>query len=128
MSMNSLGETEATGAKFAESIGAKSLAEMRSKSAEDLLAAAQKDKESRFWPSIDGYVIPEKVSEIFAKGKQAHVPLLAGWNAGRPRLGRWPLGARERHLRPGPTWQGVRPAGAGRGVLDRVRRIVLLAG
>jgi para-nitrobenzyl esterase len=87
LSMNSLGETEATGAKFAESIGAKSLAEMRSRSAEDLLAAAQKDKESRFWPSIDGYVIPEKVSEIFAKGKQAHVPLLAGWNADEAAFG-----------------------------------------
>jgi para-nitrobenzyl esterase len=81
LSMEVLSETEHTGAKFAESLGAKSVAEMRAKSADDLLAAAQKDKDARFWPSADGYVIPEKVSEIFAKGKQAHVPLLAGWNS-----------------------------------------------
>jgi para-nitrobenzyl esterase len=81
LSMNSLAETEQTGAKFAASIGAKSLADMRAKSAGELLAAAQKDKESRFWPSVDGYVISEKVSEIFAKGQQAQVPLLAGWNS-----------------------------------------------
>ena len=87
LSMNLLAETEQTGAKFAESIGAKNLADMRAKSAEDLLAAVQKYKDARFWPNVDGYVIPEKVSDIFAKGKQAHVPLLAGWNADEAAFG-----------------------------------------
>jgi para-nitrobenzyl esterase len=81
LGMSSLAEMEKNGVKFGESTGAKSLAEMRAKSAEELLAAVQKDKGARFWPGVDGYVLPEKVSDIFAKGKQAHVPLLAGWNA-----------------------------------------------
>jgi len=81
LAMSPLGETEANGTKFAASVSASSLADLRAKSAEDLLAAAQKDPSLRFRPSVDGYVIPEKVSEIYAKGKQSHVPLLAGWNA-----------------------------------------------
>ena len=34
----------------------------------------------RFQPNIDGYFLPEDVSSLFFRGKQAHVPLLAGWN------------------------------------------------
>jgi para-nitrobenzyl esterase len=79
--MQTLGETEKTGAKFAESVGAKDLAALRAKSAEDLLSAAQKDRSLQFWPSVDGYVLPQDVATMFAKGQQAHVPLLAGWNA-----------------------------------------------
>ena len=79
--MQTLGETEKTGAKFAESVGAKDLAALRAESAEDLLSAAQKDRSLQFWPSVDGYVLPKDVANMFAEGKQAHVPLLAGWNA-----------------------------------------------
>ena len=79
--MQALSETEKTGAKFAESIGAKDLAGLRAKTAEDLLAAVGKDPSVRFWPNVDGYVLPQDVATIFAEGKQSHVPLLAGWNA-----------------------------------------------
>lgn len=79
--IETLGETEKTGAKFAESVGAKDLASLHAKSAEELLSAAQKDRSFQFWPSVDGYVLPKDVATIFAEGKQAHVPLLAGWNA-----------------------------------------------
>ncbi|HEX8880503.1 MAG TPA: carboxylesterase family protein [Candidatus Acidoferrum sp.] len=79
--MQTLGETEKTGAKFAESVGAKDLAALRARSAEELLSAAQKDRSFQFWPSVDGYVLPKDVATIFAEGKQSHVPLLAGWNA-----------------------------------------------
>jgi len=79
--MQALSETEKTGTKFAESIGAKNLAALREKTAEQLLAAAQKDSSARFWPSVDGYVLPKDVATIFAEGKQGHAPLLAGWNA-----------------------------------------------
>ncbi|HEV2197591.1 MAG TPA: carboxylesterase family protein [Candidatus Acidoferrum sp.] len=79
--MQALSETEKTGTKFAESIGAKDLAALRTKTAEELLAAAQKDPSVRFWPSIDGYVLLKDVATIFAEGQQSHVPLLAGWNA-----------------------------------------------
>lgn len=79
--MPALSETEKTGTKFAASIGAKDLVALRAKTAEELLAAVQKDTSARFWPSVDGYVLPKDVATIFAEGHQSHVPLLAGWNA-----------------------------------------------
>jgi para-nitrobenzyl esterase len=74
-------ETEAADAKFAAgSLGAASIAELRAKSAADLMQAVSKVPSLRFTPNIDGYFLPETVSAIFAAGRQAHVPLLAGWN------------------------------------------------
>src|SRR5450432_1882740 len=75
-------ETETADAKFAaERLGAASIADLRAKSAADLMQAASKDRSRRFMPpNIDGYFLPETVSAIFAAGRQAHVPLLAGWN------------------------------------------------
>jgi len=81
MAMQTLADTEKAGTKFAESVGAKSLAELRAKGADELLSASRKDPPLRFWPSVDGYVLPKDVATIFAEGKQSQVPLLAGWNA-----------------------------------------------
>jgi para-nitrobenzyl esterase len=75
-----LAETEQRGVKFAESLGAHSLAEMRAKPANDLLQAAAKPGQG-FGPNFDGYFITADPVEIFARGQQSHVPLLAGWNA-----------------------------------------------
>ena len=76
-----LAESEAADAKFAESIGAKSLAELRAKPAQELLDAALKGGSTvRFAPNVDGYFFPEAPSKIFVEGRQAMVPLLAGWN------------------------------------------------
>jgi len=75
-----LHEAEAHGAKFAESIGAHSLADLRAKPADELLQAASKPGEG-FRPILDGYYFPATVQEIFAAGQQSQVPLLAGWNA-----------------------------------------------
>ncbi|MBT9330232.1 carboxylesterase/lipase family protein [Paracidobacterium acidisoli] len=63
--------------------GTSDLAQLRAMSAEDLLAAVSKKVEGtpeRFGPDVDGYFLPESVPQIYAEGKQAHVPLLAGWN------------------------------------------------
>ncbi len=38
-----------------------------------------------FSPDIDGWFLPESVPDIYAAGKQAHIPLLAGWNADEDR-------------------------------------------
>jgi para-nitrobenzyl esterase len=76
----SLAETEAAGAKFGESLGAPSIADLRAKPAEDLQQAAMKVGAFTFEPNIDGYFLPESALSIYAAGKQAHVPLLAGWN------------------------------------------------
>jgi len=81
MTMKSLAEVEQAGAKFASSLGATSIAELRAKPADEILAAVMKANPFLFGPNIDGHVVPESIPEIFAKGEQAHIPLLAGWNS-----------------------------------------------
>ena len=61
------------------SLGAASLAELRALPADKVLAAA-KNKRGGFWPVVDGKFLTEPVADTYAAGKQAHVPLLAGWN------------------------------------------------
>jgi len=34
-----------------------------------------------FGPDVDGYFLPKGVPAIYAAGEQAHIPLIAGWNA-----------------------------------------------
>jgi para-nitrobenzyl esterase len=76
-----LAESEQDGVKFAQSIGAETLGKLRGMTAQQTLDAASKDKNTfRFGPNIDGYFFPESPSEIYAKGSEAHVTLLAGWN------------------------------------------------
>jgi para-nitrobenzyl esterase len=74
-------KTEQDGAKFAASQKASSIAEMRAIPADQLLAASKSGGDYRFGPNIDGYFMPESAPEIYAAGKQRHVPLMAGWNA-----------------------------------------------
>jgi para-nitrobenzyl esterase len=83
LGMKTCEETEKVGVKFMEEEGAKSLAEMRAKPAQELLeaAAAKHHNGFDFWPNVDGYYLPASVFTIFTEGKQSHVPLLAGWNA-----------------------------------------------
>ncbi|WP_121354442.1 carboxylesterase/lipase family protein [Flavisolibacter nicotianae] len=76
-----LSECEKTGEEFARSIGAHSLAELRSISADSLLGASARFGLFRFRLSVDGYFLPKDPLEIFQKGEQAHVPLLVGWNS-----------------------------------------------
>ena len=59
-----------------------SLASLRALSAEKVLEGASRKDAGvpRFVPDIDGYFLPESVSAIYAEGKQAKIPLLAGWN------------------------------------------------
>lgn len=83
----SLADSEKQGAAFAAAIGATSLAELRAKSADDLLKAATKTGNGfGFWPNVDGYFLPAEVQSIFAQGKQSQIPLLAGWNADEIRM------------------------------------------
>ena len=72
-----LAEAEQAGVKFGESLGANSLAELRSKSAAEIQA-----KQGGYQgPDVDGYVLPEDVYTIFSKGRQNDVPLLIGSNS-----------------------------------------------
>ncbi|GAC1661383.1 MAG: carboxylesterase family protein [Candidatus Acidiferrum sp.] len=70
--------------EFAQtSFGKTDLRSLRELKAEDLLKAARAKRPEggvRFGPNVDGYFLPDNVPAIYAAGKQAHVPLLAGWN------------------------------------------------
>lgn len=82
MHTKTLAETEQSGVKFAESVGATSLAQLRALPGNELLeAAAKNDRGFAFGPNIDGYLLPTDVKTIYAHGDQSRVPLLAGWNA-----------------------------------------------
>jgi para-nitrobenzyl esterase len=64
---------------WTESLGAHSLANLRAMPADQLLEAA-KQKQGGWAPVVDGRVLTGPVPETYAAGKQAHVPLMAGWN------------------------------------------------
>jgi para-nitrobenzyl esterase len=64
--------------------GTSSLADLRKLSADEILRVATAKTTPpppRFGPSVDGYFLPDAVPNTYAKGLQAQVPLLAGWNA-----------------------------------------------
>lgn len=65
--------------QFVDSLGVKSLAELRALPTDKILESAKKSG-IRFFPNLDGNLITEPIADIYAKGKQAHIPLLAGWN------------------------------------------------
>jgi len=79
-----LADAEANGIKLASELGlgkSPSLAALRKMPAEELLHAAAKAGGVWFNPTVDGYFLPKNPAEIFADGKQIHVPLLAGVNS-----------------------------------------------
>src|SRR5262245_20876663 len=76
-----LAEMEEKGTKFASALAAMDLAALRAAPAARILQGTGKPDTARFGPVIDGYFLPESPVSIFAAGKQAHVPLLAGWNS-----------------------------------------------
>ena len=79
-----LAKAEEEGSKFAASLGAQSIAALRAMSAQQILEPASKGgftSVGRFPLTIDGYFLHADPFTIYAEGKQAPVPLLAGWNS-----------------------------------------------
>jgi len=76
----SLEESEKRDAVFAESLGLKFIGQLRAVNAQRILDAATRENQSLFEPSVDGYFMPSRVYDIYARGEQAHIPLTAGWN------------------------------------------------
>jgi para-nitrobenzyl esterase len=64
----------------ASTLGVKSLEELRAVPTDKLLDAAKGRGMTGFAPVIDGKFLTEPVADTYAAGRQAHVPLLAGWN------------------------------------------------
>lgn len=82
MRLHPLVDSEQSGVKFAEAVGAKSIVDMRAKPGDELLqAAAKQNRGFGFGPNIDGYFLRTDALTIYTEGAQSHVPLLAGWNA-----------------------------------------------
>jgi len=74
-------------ASAATAFGTSDVTALRAMSADDLVAKVTTHRGPggpSFWPVVDGYFLPEPVAQIYAEGKQAHVPLLAGWNRDEP--------------------------------------------
>jgi para-nitrobenzyl esterase len=65
--------------EWVASLGVKSLTELRALPTDKILDAV-KSKKGGFSTAIDGKLLTEPVPDTYAAGKQAHVPLLAGWN------------------------------------------------
>ncbi|THD59770.1 carboxylesterase family protein [Phenylobacterium sp.] len=77
-----LATAETDGVAFAKSRGATSLADLRKLPAEALLGHGATRVSH---PVIQSYALPLSPYDAFAAGRQAHVPVLTGWNAEEPR-------------------------------------------
>jgi len=77
-SLPSLGAAEKDGVRMADALGARTIAELRAKSAEEILASPSVHRFDSSWPILDGHVLPRSVDDIFADGAQHGVPLLTG--------------------------------------------------
>lgn len=82
MSATPRSAAEATGVALGTQLRAPSLAALRAVSAMELVMATNgRPNALRFWPIVDGWFITESPHVTFAAGRQAKVPLLAGWNS-----------------------------------------------
>ncbi|KAK0260420.1 hypothetical protein LTR35_018009 [Friedmanniomyces endolithicus] len=85
-SLRTFVEARAQGAAFQMKLGASSLAQLRTLTAQSVNSAGSWNASTdpgltAFAPSIDGYVIPTVPAETFNVGKSQKVPLLVGFNA-----------------------------------------------
>ena len=80
LSAKPAGEVAPANADWVRSIGANSLADLRAIPAETVLKESRKDGAPKFRAVLDGKVLTEPVAQSYAEGKQAHIPLIAGWN------------------------------------------------
>jgi para-nitrobenzyl esterase len=71
-----LADAEKAGSAFAQKLGARGIAELRARPAQELL-----ETRAVMFPTVDGWLLPDSVSTLFRQGREAPVPLLAGWNA-----------------------------------------------
>jgi para-nitrobenzyl esterase len=78
LGQESLADHTRKDSEWVASLGVKSLQELRAMPTDKVLEAARKHG---FGPDIDGVLLTESVADAYAAGRQAHVPLLAGWNS-----------------------------------------------
>ena len=76
-----LRQAEQKGKEFADSLKAGSLAGLRALTTEQLQAATKNPWQWQFPLNVDGLFFTESPAKTYAEGRQARVPLLAGWNS-----------------------------------------------
>jgi para-nitrobenzyl esterase len=79
-----LQSAEKNGAAFAKAAGADSIKALRAVPAEKIIDLFNNDvegKKFRTAPTVDGWVLPDEVRNIFAAGKHNDVPVIVGSNA-----------------------------------------------
>ncbi len=74
-------DAEKFGLKYSELVGANSLKELRSMSADQLLQATAKPGMDDFPLDVDGYFFPEAPLTLYKTGQIAKVPAVIGWNS-----------------------------------------------
>jgi para-nitrobenzyl esterase len=75
---------EAIGSRIVTSLGAKDLTSLRAMEPQKLIEGASR---VGYFPlgTIDGRVLPRQLADVFDRGEQAPVPILAGFNSGEIR-------------------------------------------
>ncbi len=81
LSYDTLAEREIKDAEWVSSTGAASLAALRAMPTEAILDAVRNKQGIGFPPDVDGKFLTEPIEDVYAAGRQAHIPLLAGWNS-----------------------------------------------
>ncbi len=75
-------KAEQTDAAWAEhAFGSSKLFYLRQIPTDEIVKSAMTKTAPPFHPVIDGFFLPDTVANIYADGKQAHIPVLGGWNA-----------------------------------------------
>ena len=75
---------EESGTRLAAALHAPNIAALRAMDADKLSQAAVAAGFGP-WGAIDGHILPHQLVDVFDKGEQAHVPMLAGFNSGEIR-------------------------------------------
>ena len=76
--MLALAEAEASGVKFANSLGRPSLADLRAAPAEKLLEASIKTPQGLNGAIVDGWFLPQDLYTTYSQGKQNDIALITG--------------------------------------------------
>ncbi|HEV2274139.1 MAG TPA: carboxylesterase family protein [Acidobacteriaceae bacterium] len=63
-----------------DSLGVKNLSELRALPADKLMEDVRNTRGLFFAPVVDGHLIAESVPATYAAGREAHVPVIIGWN------------------------------------------------
>jgi para-nitrobenzyl esterase len=79
-----LPSAEDMGVMTAKALGAGSIKELRDRDAVDLIEAASKGGFVPL-PTVDGWLLPDQLVDIYDRGEQNPVPMLVGFNAGELR-------------------------------------------